>query len=104
VSGGSIVDAKAFTTADGFALDIFSVQDAEGGPFGDPARVARLRQTIAKTLSGEIRPRAVIAKRARASAPARFHVRPRVNFDNEASPSRPSWKWKAPTGRASSTT
>src|ERR1700722_5173709 len=27
MSGGSIVDAKAFTTTDGFALDVFSVQD-----------------------------------------------------------------------------
>jgi [protein-PII] uridylyltransferase len=85
VSGGSIVDAKAFTTADGFALDIFSVQDAEGGPFGDPARVARLRQTIAKTLSGEIKPRAIIAKRPARKRASAFHVRPRVNFDNEAS-------------------
>jgi [protein-PII] uridylyltransferase len=45
-SGGSIVDAKAFTTTDGFALDVFWVQDADGGPFGDAARVARLRQTV----------------------------------------------------------
>src|SRR6202044_1546192 len=62
-SGGSIVDAKAFTTTAGFALDIFSVQDAEGGPFGDPARIERLRQAIAKTLAGEIAPRAVFAQR-----------------------------------------
>ena len=39
LSGGSIVDAKAFTTTDGFALDVFSVQDAEGGPFDDIARL-----------------------------------------------------------------
>ena len=56
MSGGSIVDAKAFTTSDGFALDVFSVQDAEGGPFGDAARIERLRQTIEKTLAGEIMP------------------------------------------------
>ena len=35
MSGGSIVDAKVFTTTDGFALDVFSVQDAEGEAFGD---------------------------------------------------------------------
>ncbi|MGH6871460.1 MAG: [protein-PII] uridylyltransferase [Rhizomicrobium sp.] len=85
VSGGSIVDAKAFTTTDGFALDLFSVQDAEGGPFGDPARVARLRATIAKVLSGEIRPRSVLATRARKSRTSAFAVRPRVHVDNEAS-------------------
>jgi [protein-PII] uridylyltransferase len=85
VSGGSIVDAKAFTTTDGFALDLFSVQDAESGPFGDPARVERLRQTIAKVLSGEIRPRTVLASRARKARTGAFRVQPRVSFDNEAS-------------------
>jgi [protein-PII] uridylyltransferase len=85
VSGGSIVDAKAFTTSDGFALDVFSVQDAEGGPFGDPQRIARLRQTIEKTLSGEIALRALIAKRPAKSKASAFKVPSRVNFDNDAS-------------------
>jgi [protein-PII] uridylyltransferase len=85
VSGGSIVDAKAFTTSDGFALDVFSLQDAEGGPFGDAPRIARLRQTIAKTLSGEIVPRKALVGRAPGKRTAAFSVRPRVTFDNEAS-------------------
>jgi [protein-PII] uridylyltransferase len=85
VSGGSIVDAKAFTTVDGFALDVFSVQDSEGEPFGDPARVARLRATIVEVLSGEIRPRAVLAERAPTRRASAFNVQPRVNFDNDAS-------------------
>jgi [protein-PII] uridylyltransferase len=85
VSGGSIVDAKIFTTSDGFALDVFSVQDAEGGPFGDAARIARLRQTIEKTLAGEIVPRRLIAKRSPKSRTSAFKVGYRVNFDNEAS-------------------
>ncbi len=85
VSGGSIVDAKAFTTADGFALDVFSVQDTEGGPFGDPARMERLRQTIAKTLAGEIIPRQVFAKRPPKKRTTALDVRSRVIFDNEAS-------------------
>jgi [protein-PII] uridylyltransferase len=86
-SGGSIVDAKAFTTTDGFALDVFWVQDAEGGPFGDSTRIERLRQTVAKTLSGEISPRQLIAQRTttRKKRLAAFKVRPRVGFDNEAS-------------------
>ncbi|MGN6515629.1 MAG: [protein-PII] uridylyltransferase [Rhizomicrobium sp.] len=86
VSGGSIVDAKAFTTTDGFALDVFSVQDAEGEAFGDPSRIARLRQTIEKTLRGELSPRRVLAQRpARKRRTAAFNIRPRVGFDNEAS-------------------
>ncbi|MGA9795045.1 MAG: [protein-PII] uridylyltransferase [Rhizomicrobium sp.] len=85
VSGASIVDAKAFTTTDGFALDVFSIQDAQGGPFNDPPRIARLRQTIAKTLSGEIVPRKLLAGRAIKKRMAAFSVRPRVSFDNDAS-------------------
>ncbi len=85
VSGGSIVDAKVFTTTDGFALDIFSVQDAEGGPFGDVARVGRLRQAIEKTLAGEMAPRAVFAQRPPKKRTSAFRVRPRVHFDNAAS-------------------
>jgi [protein-PII] uridylyltransferase len=86
-SGGSIVDARAFTTTDGFALDVFWVQDAEGGPFGDASRVARLRQTVEKTLAGEISPAELIAQRTstRKKRLAAFKVQPRVGFDNEAS-------------------
>jgi [protein-PII] uridylyltransferase len=85
ISGGSIVDAKAFTTTDGFALDVFSLQDADGGAFGDPPRIERLRQAIAKTLSGEIVPRKILAGRTLRKRVAAFSVRPRVAFDNEAS-------------------
>ena len=85
ISGGSIVDAKAFTTADGFALDVFSVQDAEGGPFGDSNRVNRLRHAIERTLAGEMWPRSLFAKRAPSRRKSAFKVNPRVHFDNEAS-------------------
>ena len=85
VSGGSIVDAKAFTTADRYALDVFSVQDAEGRPFGDAARIERLRKNIERTLAGEIALRSVFARRSRKKREAVFKVRPRVHFDNDAS-------------------
>ncbi len=84
-AGGSIVDAKVFTTSDGFALDIFSVQDAEGGPFGDAARVNRLKQTILRILRGESWPRNLIAKRPAKTRADAFNVPSRVHFDNEAS-------------------
>src|SRR5258708_10580708 len=62
VSNGSIVGAKIFTSSDGYALDIFQVQDAGGGPFGDGGRIERLRQTIIKTLSREIQPPLVLGE------------------------------------------
>lgn len=85
LSGGSIVDAKGFTTADGFAFDVFSVLDADGGPFGDPERLARLYQAIEKTLTGELRPQTVIAQKAGRNRLTAFKVPSRVNFDNQAS-------------------
>ena len=86
MSGGSIVDAKVTTTTDGFALDIFSIQDAEGDAFDDPDRLARLRGTIEKTVRGEIWPRrALDEKRPLHSRTQAFSIRPKVHFDNEAS-------------------
>ena len=54
-------DAKAFTTSDGFALDVFSVQDPEGEAFDDKERLNRLRQSIEKTLRGQAWPRTALA-------------------------------------------
>ncbi len=86
MSGGSIVDAKVFTTTDGFALDVFSVQDAEGEAFGDAERLTRLRQTITRTLRGEIWPRRELtARRPGRSKASAFKIRPKILFDNEAS-------------------
>jgi len=85
VSGGTIVDAKAFTTTDGFALDVFSIQDAEGGTFGDTSRVERLRQSIENTLRGVVYLRQTIAKKPPKKRASAFRVTPRVDFDNEAS-------------------
>ncbi len=85
MSNGTIVGAKIFTTSDGYALDVFRVQDASGGPFGDGGRIERLKASITKTLAGEILPRAVFAKRAPGRRAAAFKTRSKVIFDNEAS-------------------
>ena len=85
LSGGSIVDAKAFTTTDGFGLDVFSVQDMEGDAFDDPPRLERLRQAIEKTLAGQIRLRALLAERPLRRRTSAFSIKPLVHFDNEAS-------------------
>jgi [protein-PII] uridylyltransferase len=85
MSNGSIVGAKIFTTSDGYALDVFRVQDASGGPFGDGGRIERLKASMARTLAGEIRPRTVLASRAPGRRAAAFKTRSKVFFDNEAS-------------------
>src|SRR6185295_20376701 len=81
-SRGSIMEAKIFTTADGYALDVFSVQDATGGPFGDGARIERLRRNVIAALNGEHSSRSD----TRRSPPANvFQVLPTVMVNNAAS-------------------
>jgi [protein-PII] uridylyltransferase len=83
--GGSIVEAKAFTTGDGFALDVFTVQDHEGKPFVEPRRIARLHQTIAEAMQGDSLARPTIAYGSGKRRREAFQVAPRVSFDNDAS-------------------
>jgi [protein-PII] uridylyltransferase len=87
MGGANIVDAKIFTTTDGMAMDLFSIQDAEGRPLGDQRRIDRLRETAVRVLGGEVVPRAVIdAKQVKRREEA-FTVEPRVLVDNSASDS-----------------
>lgn len=87
VSGANIVDAKIFTMTNGMALDIFSLQDAEGGPFAAGDKLARLSAMIEQTLSGQMRPLQELAKRkpTLTSRTRVFKVPPRVLVDNHAS-------------------
>jgi len=89
VCGANIVDAKVFTTTDGMALDVFWIQDAAGGTFERPDKLAKLAATIDKTLARELRPSEALARRR--SLPSRtevFTVEPRVLVDNAASATR----------------
>ncbi len=88
VAGASIVDARIHTLTNGMALDTFWVQDAAGGTFDAPHRLARLSVLVEQALSGrlplaaEIRRvgEALLGRRMRA-----IHVPPRVVVDNRAS-------------------
>ena len=55
VAGASIVDARIHTLTNGMALDTFWIQDAAGGTFDAPHRLARLSVLIEQALSGRIR-------------------------------------------------
>jgi len=88
VAGASIVDARIHTLTNGMALDTFWVQDAAGGAFDAPHRLARLSVLIEQALSGRLRlateirnlSKVVLGRRMRA-----IHVPPRVVIDNHAS-------------------
>jgi [protein-PII] uridylyltransferase len=86
VAGATIVDARIHTMTDGMALDTFWVQDAQGGAFEAPHRLARLAVLVEQALSGRLKLREEIRKLKR--EPARLRavtVPPRVVIDNHAS-------------------
>ncbi|MBV8913927.1 MAG: [protein-PII] uridylyltransferase [Acetobacteraceae bacterium] len=88
VAGASIVDARIHTLTNGSALDTFWIQDAAGGTFDAPHRLARLHVLIDQALSGRLgldkamrrASAALLGRRMRA-----IHVSPRVVIDNRAS-------------------
>jgi len=85
--GASIVEARIFTLANGHALDIFTIQNAAGKAVSDPRDLERLKNRIANSLTGELRPWRELVGRESLPRRARdvFEVPPRVLIDNTAS-------------------
>jgi [protein-PII] uridylyltransferase len=83
--GANVVDARTYTSKDGWATAIFWVQDGDGHPY-EESRLPRLRNMIMRTLKGEVvtrdalRDRDKIRKREQA-----FRVPTSITFDNEGS-------------------
>ena len=83
--GANVVDARSYTTKDGYVTDAFWIQDAEGNPY-DAARLPRLRQMISKTLKGEILAREALKSRDKVKKRERaFKVPTHITFDNDGS-------------------
>ena len=83
--GASIQDAKAFTTNDRMALDVFYIQDAQGLPLNEALDVERLRQRLEAAVSGSFDPAANVASGHLARRQRAFDVEPDVIIDNQAS-------------------
>lgn len=83
--GGNVVDARTYTSKDGYATAVFWLQDDDGNPY-EASRLGRLQEMIMKFLKGEvvateaIETRDKIKKRERA-----FKVPTTITFDNEGS-------------------
>ncbi|QPM88867.1 [protein-PII] uridylyltransferase [Pseudooceanicola algae] len=83
--GANVVDARTYTTKDGYATAAFWIQDADGHPY-EPSRLARLTQMINKTLKGEVVAREAMHDRDKLKKRERaFRVSTSVAFDNEGS-------------------
>ncbi|MGR3514078.1 MAG: [protein-PII] uridylyltransferase [Paracoccaceae bacterium] len=83
--GANVVDARSYTSSDGYATAVFWVQDAEGAPY-DASRLPRLKTMIEKTLMGEVLPRVSLVDRDKMKKRERaFNVPTSISFDNEGS-------------------
>ena len=83
--GANVVDARSYTTKDGFVTDVFWIQDADGNPY-DAARLPRLRKMIERTLAGEVITRDAIKDRDKVKKREKaFRVPTHITFDNDGS-------------------
>ncbi len=83
--GANVVDARTFTSKDGFAAAAFWIQDAEGHPY-DESRLPRLRKMIERTLMGELVAHEALADRDKMKKREKaFNVPTSITFDNEGS-------------------
>jgi [protein-PII] uridylyltransferase len=83
--GANVVDARTYTSKDGYATAVFWVQDADAKPY-DESRLPRLRNMIDKTLKGEVVAREALKDRDRVKKREReFRFPTHITFDNEGS-------------------
>ncbi|MCP5075155.1 MAG: [protein-PII] uridylyltransferase [Rhodobacteraceae bacterium] len=83
--GANVVDARTYTSSDGFATAVFWVLDAEGNHY-EKSRLSRLRNMIKKTLSGDVVARDALKTKDKFKKRERdFIVPTEVTFDNTGS-------------------
>jgi len=83
--GANVVDARTYTSKDGYATAVFWVQDAEGHPY-EAEHLPRLRTTIERILKGEVVAREALKTRDKIKKRERqFQFPTHVTFDNEGS-------------------
>ena len=83
--GANVVDARSYTSKDGFATAAFWIQDVDGAPYNQ-TKFSRLRGMIEKTLSGEIITRDAMKERDKFKKRERvFKVPTSITFDNDGS-------------------
>ncbi len=85
LAGANVVDARTYTSKDGFATAIFWVQDADSHPF-EESRLPRLRDMILRTLRGEVVAREALKDKDKLKKRERaFRVPTSITFDNDGS-------------------
>jgi [protein-PII] uridylyltransferase len=83
--GANVVDARTYTSSDGYATAVFWLQDGDEGPYAAD-RLPRLTQMIRRTLKGEVVAREALASRDKIKKRERAFIHPTsISFDNEGS-------------------
>ena len=83
--GANVVDARTYTTKDGYATAAFWVQDRDGEAY-DLSRLSRLRNMIERTLKGEVVTRDAVHEKDKFKKREKaFKVSTSVTFDNDGS-------------------
>ncbi|MFD3190451.1 [protein-PII] uridylyltransferase [Sedimentitalea sp. HM32M-2] len=83
--GANVVDARSYTTKDGYVTDAFWIQDSDGHPY-EADRLPRLTQMIHKTLKGEVITRDALKSRDKIKKrEMAFNVPTHISFDNDGS-------------------
>ncbi len=85
LAGANVVDARTYTSKDGYATAVFWVQDSDGTPY-DEDRLPRLRKMIERTLKGEVVAREALKSKDKLKKREReFRFPTSITFDNEGS-------------------
>jgi len=85
MAGANIVDARTYTSSDGYATAVFWLQDTDGTPY-EVRHLPKLRVMIEQTLAGKVMPRDKLASRDKLSKRERgFQFPTAIAFDNEGS-------------------
>ena len=85
LSGANVIDARTYTTSDGFATSVFWIQSKEGKPF-EENRLPKLNETINEALKGKIIPRDILKEKGKIRNKEKDFVVPtNITFDNEGS-------------------
>jgi len=83
--GANVVDARTYTSKDGYATAAFWVQDSDGTPY-EASRLTRLRTMIERTLRGEVVARDAIKEKDKFKKREKaFNVATNISFDNDGS-------------------
>jgi [protein-PII] uridylyltransferase len=85
LAGANVVDARTYTSRDGYATAVFWIQDVEGKPY-ETSRLPRMSALIGRILRGEVVVREAFRDRDRVRKREReFRFPTHITFDNEGS-------------------